>query len=36
MKKGKKVNEKELKKLIDKHGHHENKGIEKWSLIITP
>ncbi len=34
--KGKKVDEKELKKLIDKHIHHENKGIEKWSLIITP
>lgn len=34
--KGKKVDKKELKKLIQQHIHYEDKGIEKWSLIITP
>ena len=33
---GKTIDKKELKKLVDKHIHYENKGIEKWSLIITP
>lgn len=34
--KGEKVDEKELKRLMDKHISTENKGIEKWSLLITP
>lgn len=34
--KGLKVNEKELEELIKEHVHYENKGIEKWSLLITP
>lgn len=34
--KGKSVDKDELKKLIESHIHYENKGIEKWSLIITP
>ena len=34
--KGVNVDKDELKKLIEEHIHHENKGIEKWSLIITP
>lgn len=34
--KGIKVDEIELKKAIKKHVSYENKGIEKWSLLITP
>lgn len=34
--KGKKINENELEELIKKHVNHENDGIEKWSLVITP
>ena len=35
-KKGKTIDKKELENLVKKHVHYENKGIEKWSLIITP
>ena len=35
-KKEKKIDKKELENLVKKHVHYENKGIEKWSLIITP
>ena len=34
--KGKTIDKKELENLVKKHVHYENKGIEKWSLIITP
>ena len=34
--KGKKVDEEKLKKLEEKYIKHNVKGIEKWSLLITP
>lgn len=33
--KGKKVDKDVLNKLINEHIHCHNKGIEKWSLVIT-
>ena len=34
--KGKKIDKKELKKMIEEHIHYESKEIKKYSLIVTP